>query len=93
MSEALTKDELQSGVDVANQVAESYQKRVCTNNLLLVAFRLLLIRRYTRLLQSSSFSLFKLLASSLFWNLNFLSQYFVFHPFFTRLIKREMSDV
>lgn len=27
--EALTKDELQSGVDVANEVAESYQKCMC----------------------------------------------------------------
>lgn len=32
--EALTKEELQSGVDVANAVAESYQKCMCTTNTL-----------------------------------------------------------
>lgn len=30
--EALTKDELQSGVDVANEIADSYQKCVCIND-------------------------------------------------------------
>lgn len=31
--EALTRDELQSGVDVANEIAESYQKCVCISDI------------------------------------------------------------
>lgn len=31
--EALTRDELQSGVDVANEIADSYQKCVCINDI------------------------------------------------------------
>lgn len=31
--EALARDELQSGVDVANEIAESYQRCVCINDI------------------------------------------------------------